>query len=129
MSNNVYHYGHFAADPELKYTNSGKALCSFRIGVNTGFGEKKTTEWINCVAWEKLGEKVAEQGAKGKEIAVFGRSQTKEWTGRDGNKRKDTEVTCHIAVVGAGTGGSGERRSAAPVPRVEPELQLDDIPF
>jgi len=124
--NNVALHGNFGADPELKYTGTGKAVCNFRVGVNSGFGEKRETEWVNCVAWEKTAEKVAELGRKGKEVAIFGRMKTKSWEDRNGNKVKSTEVHANIVVVGAEATNAG--RAVAPRPQ-QAELDTDDIPF
>jgi single-strand DNA-binding protein len=106
----------------MKYTGTGKAVANFRIAVNSGFGEKRETEWVNCVAWEKLAEKVAEHGRKGKEVAVFGRMKTRSWEGRDGSKQKSTEIHANTVVIGV-----RDEPKAAP-PRMEPE-EPDDIPF
>lgn len=122
--NNVNLYGHFGADPEMKYTGTGKAVANFRIGVNSGFGEKRETEWINCVAWDKTAEKVAEWGRKGKEIAVFGRMKTRNYEDRDGKKVYRTEVHCNVVVIGI-----KEEEKAAPPPRPQIEMEVDDIPF
>ncbi len=122
--NSVNLYGHFGKDPELTYTGTGKAVANFRIAVNSGFGEKKTTEWVNCVAWEKQAEKVAEHGRKGKEIAIFGRMQTRKWEDRDGNTRYTTEVNCSNVVIGI-----KEKDSEVKPAQPEFELDQDDIAF
>jgi single-strand DNA-binding protein len=124
--NSVNLFGHFGADPELKYTGTGKAVCNFRIAVNSGFGEKRETEWVNCVAWEKTAEKVAEHGAKGKEVAVFGRMKTRSWEDREGNKVKTTEIHANVVVVGV---RDEPKASAPPVARTLEDIDTDDIPF
>jgi single-strand DNA-binding protein len=127
--NSVNLFGHFGKDPELRYTETGKAVCNFRIAVNSGVGEKRTTEWLNCVAWAKTAEKVAEHGRKGKEIAIIGgRLQTRKWKDRDGNERDTTEVVANICVVGV----YDTKETKAEPPLVAAgtvELEVDDIPF
>jgi single-strand DNA-binding protein len=126
--NSVNLYGHFGADPEMKFTTTGKAVTNFRIAVNSGWGEKKETEWVNCVAWEKLAEKVAEIGGKGKEVAVFGRMKTRSWEDREGNKQRSTEVHASNVVI---SDWRAEKSEAPPAPasRTTLELDQDDIPF
>jgi len=82
--------GNMARNPELRYTNSGKAVCNFTVAVNKGFG-KDEADFINCVAWEKTAENIANYLAKGKKVAVRGRIQVSSYD-KDGEKRYKTEV-------------------------------------
>ena len=82
--------GNMARNPELRYTNSGKAVCNFTLAVNRGFN-KDEADFINCVAWEKTAESIANYLAKGKKAAVKGRIQVSSYE-KDGEKRYKTEV-------------------------------------
>jgi len=84
--------GKLGADPEVRYTQSGKMVCSFSIAVDDGYGEKKRTEWVKVVAWEKLAEICANYLHKGNQCFVSGRLQTRSWDDKDGVKRYTTEI-------------------------------------
>lgn len=92
MLNRVILIGRLTKDPELRYTNSGKSVCSFTLAVESGFGDNKRTDFINIVVWSKQGETCSEYLAKGKLAAVEGRLQIRNYDDRDGNKRYVTEV-------------------------------------
>ncbi len=79
--------GYLGRDPEIRYTNSGKAVCSISMGCS--FDDK--TEWINLVFWEKAAELVGQHCAKGSFIEVTGRIQTRSWE-KDGVTRYTTEI-------------------------------------
>ena len=87
--------GRLVADPELRYTPSGVAVCSFRIAVDRRFksesGEKET-DFIDIVAWRQQAEFVANYMSKGRLIGLQGRMQTRSWVQQDGQKRWKTEV-------------------------------------
>ena len=95
MLNVVALVGRMAADPELKYTPSGVAVCSLRIAVDRRFksesGEKQT-DWIDIVAWRQSAEFAANYLTKGRLIGVQGRLQTRSWVQQDGQKRFKMEV-------------------------------------
>ena len=88
--------GRLTADPTLRYTPSGAAVCSFTIANGRTFtqaGEKKEqTSFIDCVAWQKTGEIIAEYCKKGHRIAIEGRLQQRSWDDQDGKKRSKIEV-------------------------------------
>jgi single-strand DNA-binding protein len=123
--NNVTLFGNFVADPEMSYTQTGKAKTTFRLAVDSGYGEKKETEFINCVAWTKLAEKVADHGRKGKECAISGRMKTRSWEDKNtGQKKYATDINVNQVVIGV----REEQAAKPPAPRAElPDT--DDIPF
>ena len=88
--------GRLTADPTLRYTPSGAAVCSFTLANGRTFtqsGEKKEqTSFIDCVAWQKTGEIIAEYCKKGHRIAIEGRLQQRSWDDQDGKKRSKVEV-------------------------------------
>lgn len=91
--NKVILIGNMTADPELKQTTSGIAVCSFNIAVNRRAKEgEQACDFITIVAWRKTAEFVAQWFKKGTPILVCGQLQTRSWTDKDGNKRTAVEV-------------------------------------
>jgi single-strand DNA-binding protein len=82
--NSVQIIGNLGADPDLKYTNSGKAVVSASVGVTTY--PETDTEWFKVEAWEKQAEAIAKAG-KGTRMYFQGRLKTEKWTGKDGQER------------------------------------------
>jgi single-strand DNA-binding protein len=118
MLNKVILIGRLANDPELKYTPSGVAVCTFRVAVNRPFtnaqGEREA-DFIDIVAWRQSAEFAANYLGKGRLIAVEGRLQIRSYQAQDGTKRRVAEVVAdHVASLdrprdtggeGGGTGG------------------------
>jgi single-strand DNA-binding protein len=97
MMNVVVLIGRMVADPELKYTPSGIAVCSFTIAVDkwtkSESGEsQKEADFIDIVAWRQSAEFAANYLGKGRLVAVHGRLQKRSWVQQDGQKRWKTEV-------------------------------------
>lgn len=126
--NHVTLVGRFAGDPELTYTESGKAKAIFAIAINSGFGEKRTTDFIDCEAWEKAAEKIAEQGRKGREISIGGRISVQKWQDKEtGKNRKTVRVVANTVVIGPEPARVGPPQRPQLVE--QPEVEVDDIPF
>lgn len=83
--------GRLGEDPELKHTKSGKAVTRFSMATSEFAGGEKKAEWHTVVVWEQKAEYVCNYGYKGREIAVEGRLQTREWEA-ESVKRKATEI-------------------------------------
>src|SRR5258706_15416291 len=95
--NRVQLIGNLTRDPELRYTPSGTAVCSFSIATNrnwtTDTGEKKEeVEFHRIVAWNKLAELCSQFLTKGRKVYVEGRITTRSWTAQDGAQKQTTEV-------------------------------------
>ena len=88
--NTVTLIGRVVRDIEIKTTNSGKSFASFALAVD-GYGKDADASFIDCVAWNKAAELLAEYAPKGKQIGITGRLQTRIWE-KDDIKRKATEV-------------------------------------
>ena len=88
--NNCSFIGNLVRDPDLRYTDSGIAICKFSIGVQQDFKNKETgnreADFINCVAWRKNAELINEYFRKGKPIAIFGSMRNEKFTTNDGVK-------------------------------------------
>lgn len=83
--------GRLTKDPELKYTQSGKAFCRFSVAVSREFN-RELTDFINCVAWDKTAETIAEYLRKGRRILVQGRIQTGSYDDKNGQKVYTTDI-------------------------------------
>ncbi len=88
--NSVTLLGRLTRDPELKFSQSGKAFCKFSIAVQRDF-KKDEADFINCTAWDKRAEAIAEYLRKGRRIAVQGRLNVSSY-GKDGEKKWVTDV-------------------------------------
>ena len=98
MTNRAVLVGRLTKDPDLRFTPNGLAVCTFTLAVNRPFKNPQTGEhdadFINCVAWRKLAENVANYTSKGNLVAVDGRIQTRNYEGKDGSRVYVTEVVC-----------------------------------
>lgn len=93
--NTVCLMGRLTRDPELRHTQVGTAVASFTLAVDRGKSERtgeRITDFIDCVAWKGTAEIVSKYFAKGQMAAVTGRIQIRDWTDKDGNKRRSAEV-------------------------------------
>lgn len=119
--------GNLGADPELKYTQGGTAVCNFSMATERSYkdkegGTKKETEWVKVVAWARTAEVVKQYCAKGSKIFVQGRLQTRKWQDRDGKDRFTTEVVAEqVKFLGgkSGEGKSSGQNSDGPPPSEE----------
>ena len=87
--------GRLTRDPELRRTNSGKPVASFTVAVDRDYapeGQEKETDFIDCVAWNGTAEFVQKYFSKGSMIVVNGRLQLRNWTDKEGNKRRSAEI-------------------------------------
>lgn len=118
--NKVFLLGNIGRDPELRRTNSGKAVATFTLATSErgGRGEDARTEWHRIVVWDRLAEQCDQYLSKGRQVFVEGRLQTRNWEDRSGGKRQTTEIVAHqVQFLGAQRGGSdGESGYFAPPP-------------
>ena len=126
MLNVVALVGRMVADPELKYTPSGVAVCSFRIAVTRAFksesGEREA-DFIDVVAWRQRAEFAANYLTKGRLVSVNGRLQQRSWVQPDGQKRSKIEI---VAENLDGLDRPKEQQvsdaASAPTPGVTPHM-------
>lgn len=92
--------GRLTDDPELRYTQSGKAVASMRIAENDSRYNEQTREWENTnvlfvtvSVWEQLGERAAQSLGKGDSVFLNGKFMTRQWQDKDGNNRSTIEFT------------------------------------
>lgn len=136
--------GNLGKDPEIRATGSGKKVASFSVAVDQGFGDNKKTEWVSCLAWEKLAEFAEKYLKKGKTVALSGTLQTSSWDDKaSGQKRYKTEVVARdIQFMDTRSSEGGQRSNTAqPRQQAAPQARAaapvedsafisdDDIPF
>lgn len=96
MLNHITIMGRLVRDPELRRTGSGAAVTGFTLAVDRDFTDKqrgeKETDFIECVAWKSTAEFVSKYFRKGSLAVVSGRLQLRDWTDKEGNKRRYAEV-------------------------------------
>jgi single-strand DNA-binding protein len=126
-NNSVNLIGRLVRDPEMRVTQNAVEVASFCLAVDNGYGDNKSTAFINCVAWRKNAVFIDKYFGKGNMIAVQGSLTTREYTDKNGNKRTITEVTVDSAAF---CGGKAEKPPADNDPYVPPEIVDDeDLPF
>lgn len=157
MLNHITIMGRLTRDPELRYTQSQTPVASFTLAVDRDYGGRdggeKQTDFIDCVAWRQTAEFVSKYFQKGSMAVVSGRLQIRDWTDREGGKRRSAEVVVdniyfgesrrrdsgESGSYGGNHGSSGESRSySAPSSsssssNASPFAELDDgdgeLPF
>ena len=110
MLNRIVLMGRLTRDPELRRTQNGTAVTSFSLAVDRDFksqsGEKET-DFIDVVAWRGTAELVCKYFTKGRMAVVSGRLQIRDWTDRDGGKRRSAEVIADSVYFGDSKRDSG----------------------
>jgi len=135
--NKVILVGNLGRDPEIRYTQQGTAVANFSLATTNRFksrsGEmEERTEWHRIVAWDKLAEICGQYLAKGRQVYIEGRLQTREWEDKDGNKRSTTEVVAQtMQMLGRREGQAGASGPSGSGPASEPmgDAPDDEIPF
>lgn len=113
MLNKIILMGRLTRDPELRRTQNGTAVTSFSIAVDRDFKNKdtgeKSTDFIDIVAWRQSAEFVCDYFSKGRMAVVEGRLQTRDWTDKDGGKRRSAEVVADNVYFGDSNKDGGNR--------------------
>lgn len=135
--NRVILAGNLTRDPELKFTGSKVAVCSFGMAMNRKWRDKDgnsqdETCFVDCTAWAKTAETINSHMHKGKPILIEGRLRYEQWEGKDGQRRNKLSVT----VESFSFVPDGQPREQSPRPPADPEPDYqapseggDDIPF
>jgi len=141
--NHVVLVGRLVADPELRQTQDGTPVASFRLAVDRQRGRsggEKQTDFFGVSIWRQRGERAAEFLQKGRLVLVSGRVQVREWTDKDNNKRTSVDVVADDFQMldsrpGAGTApaaGFAERTPSAPseLPEYKYDAESEEeVPF
>ena len=137
--NKVTLVGRLGADPEMRTANSGTVIANLRMAtdgrVKRGNDWETVTEWHRVTVFGRAAENVERFCAKGKQLYIEGRLQTRKWQDKDGNDRWTTEIIAND-VKFLGDGGSGDQSSqsqkstkTSATPKRSTTQQDDDIPF
>lgn len=127
--------GRLTATPELTQTSGGIDCCRFTVANDSGWGDKKKTNFISCTAWRKTAEFIAQHFNKGDMILVHGELSQNKYTTRDGDKREFIEITVNGADFCGRERREEESQTALPVdPSTAPKFEDinpddDDLPF
>ena len=136
--NKVMLIANVGTDPEMRFTPSGNPVTSFRAATSrvytTSDGERKQeTEWFTVVAWRKLAESCNQFLTKGQRVYVEGSLRTRNWEGRDGQKRTSVEVIANRVLFldrQATAALPGEETPVEPTAEpTEEEVEPEDLPF
>ena len=108
MLNHVDIMGRMTRDPDLKTTASGVSVSTFSIAVDRDFleGGERKADFVDCVAWRQTAEFAAKYFYKGSMVVVSGSLRSREWTDRDGNKRRGIEIEASNLYFGEHTPAS-----------------------
>jgi single-strand DNA-binding protein len=144
--------GNLGRDPEMRYTPNGRPVTEFSVAVShrsrdaqTGEWQDDQTDWYRVTVWGERAERTAEQFRKGNKVFVEGRFRTREFEGRDGQKRTSLEITADNVIsldarvreeegsfgapAGGFQGGGGGGESVSPRRPAPRDDDLDDLPF
>ena len=130
MLNKIIIMGRLTRDPELRSTQNGTAVASFTLAVDRDGKDKQTGEravdFIDCVAWRQTAEFVSRYFFKGRMALVEGRLQLRDWTNKEGNKRRAAEVMVNSIYF-----GDSKRENADATEELQfQEMEDDgDLPF
>lgn len=132
MLNHIVIMGRLARDPELRRTQTGTPVASFRLAVDRDFKDKasgeRITDWIDVTAWSYTAEFVSKYFTKGRMAVVSGRLQTQEWTDRDGNKRRSVGVVADSVYWGDARREGDGQSTAAPAEAYPPRQEFEALP-
>ena len=125
--NKVMIIGYLGKDPEMRYTPSGRPVTNFNVATsrswNTSDGDRRTeTEWFNVVAWGSLAEICNQYLAKGRQVYIDGRLQSRSWEDNGGKRHTSVEVVANEMIM------LGNRQSSDDQPD-ETQADEDEFPF
>ena len=125
--------GNLGADPEMKYTPAGMAVCSMRLATSetrtTAAGEKETkTEWHRGITFGKLAGVCGQYLTKGRQVYFEGKIQTRSWENKEGKKQYTTEILANQMVM-LGSAGGGAQSQEGVAEGCPQEAGIDDVPF
>lgn len=142
MLNEVILMGRLTRDPDVRMTKNGTTAANFALACERDYapqGQDRETDFFDIVAFRNTADFVGQYFAKGQLVAVKGRLQQRDWTDKQGNKRRTTEVIadrCYFAEKrqdrDASDAGFQQMSDSTPVPFAEPDMQMglgDELPF
>ena len=134
MLNHIVIMGRLTRDPELRYTQSQIPVASFTVAVDRDRapqGAERETDFIDCVAWRHTAEFVSNYFSKGSMAVVSGRLRIREWTDREGNKRRSAEIVADNVYFGEAKrrdeSSSGNTQGGYASPNAPGPAQFDEM--
>lgn len=127
MLNHIIVMGRLTRDPELRYTQSNTAVVSFTVAVDRDRapeGQEKQTDFIDCVAWRSTADFISRYFHKGSMAVVSGRLQLRDWTDKEGSKRRCAEILAETVYFGESK-RSESIAPAAPAPVASPPVYTE----
>lgn len=124
MLNRIIVMGRLTRDPELRKTPAGISVCSFSVACDRDYKQKdkeKETDFIDCVAWRSTAEFVTKYFTKGRMAVVEGRLQIRDWTDREGGKRRSAEIVADNVYFADSKPKTEEDSDAAEPPAYDSE--------
>ena len=132
FDNTVTVSGNVVRDPELRFTNSNKAVCEFTVAWNqmARDGQEKKAHFFDCVAWEKMAESVSENARRGQRVTVTGRLNFESWE-KDGQKRNKVNLVVEDVGMSLKFKDSGDPDAVASTAAAVKTVQaaFDEEPF
>jgi len=131
--NKIILMGRLTRDPELRKTQNGTSVAAFSLAVDRDYkdqGGERETDFIDIVAWRSTAEFVSKYFSKGRMAVVEGRLQVRDWTDRDGSKRRSAEVVADNVYFGDSKRAESTSSASAPSEFSElPEEENGNLPF
>ena len=120
--------GHLTRDPELRMTNTGKAVANFTLAVNRAYSKDKEADFFRVVVWGKQAENVASYLKKGSQCAVSGSIHNNNYEDRDGNMRYSVDINAdRVEFLGGGQKSEPVENEATPFDMIDDNL--GSVPF
>ena len=122
---NVFSFtGRIGRDAERKVTQGGQALLCFPVANDAGYGDHKTTNWLNCQIWGKRADGgLADLLTKGTKVFISGELTLRPWDNKDGVKQISPDVNVTICEL------IGDKKIRGSIPPQDEESPLNDAPF
>lgn len=121
--------GRLAKEPECRYTQSGKTVCTFTLAMTDGYGDKAKSTFLPIIVWDKQGEACANNLCKGQSVVVEGRMSVRNYEAPDGTKRYVTECVAQHVEFGAKPRGAGSTSNAPTQGEFGDVVPDEEIPF
>ena len=121
--------GRLVKDPECRYTQTGKCVCTFTLAMTDGWGDNAKSTFLPIVVWEKMGEACANNLCKGQAVVVEGRMSVRSYEAQDGTKRYVTEVIAQHVEFGAKPKGAATASEPASDELGGEYVPDEEIPF
>jgi single-strand DNA-binding protein len=126
--NNITVAGTLGKDAEVKYLANGDAICNFSVADSQG--RDKPTIWWNCGLYGKRAESLSQYLTKGQAVTVTGSVSEREWTSKDGEKRKSMDVRVNDVALQGGRKDSEPHEERRQAPKPAPvDIDSEDLPF